>query len=154
HAVRDRGCRAGGGRRRDRDGHPVDGASLRGALRAPAHVLRLVANGGVRAPLLARLRAGCGRRARALPAAVRSGEPMRGCREITAFLIVLAVLPCTAVAQRGARTASADSTKAYERRIEEQEDRLKELRDEIHDLRVRDGELSTRERNTVTQLHG
>jgi septal ring factor EnvC (AmiA/AmiB activator) len=45
-----------------------------------------------------------------------------------------------------------DSVRAYNRRIQEQEDRLKKLRSEIQDIRTRDRELGKRETFTAKQL--
>ena len=62
-----------------------------------------------------------------------------------------------AAAQAGSGTmhpSAADSVKAYQARIQQQEQKLKDLRGEIQDLRTRDRELSKKERNAASQLRG
>jgi len=51
-----------------------------------------------------------------------------------------------------AAQAPADSVRAYNNRIHEQENRLKKLRSEIQDIRIRDRELGKRESFTAKQL--
>ena len=65
----------------------------------------------------------------------------------TAWVAVLVLGVTPAGAQ-----APADSVRAYNSRIQEQETRLKKLRSEIQEIRVRDRELGKRESFTAKQL--
>jgi murein DD-endopeptidase MepM/ murein hydrolase activator NlpD len=84
---------------------------------------------------------------------------LRPCRAALAVALPF-VLPAAVATVGHAQSASprvrattpADSVKAYERRIQEQEDKLKALRQDIEDYRARNKELGVKENSAAAQL--